>query len=76
MHIGYWWGSQKEGDHYEDQDVDGWTILKYRDRMEWCGLVRSGSGYRPVEGSCEHGDEPVGSMNAGKFLGGCTIGGF
>jgi hypothetical protein len=28
MHIGYWWGSQKEGDHYEDQDVGGWTILK------------------------------------------------
>jgi hypothetical protein len=20
-----WWGSQKEGDHWEDQDVGGWT---------------------------------------------------
>jgi hypothetical protein len=20
MHIGYWWESQKEGDHWEDQD--------------------------------------------------------
>jgi hypothetical protein len=28
MHIGYWWGSQKERDHWEDQDVVGWTILK------------------------------------------------
>jgi hypothetical protein len=28
MHIRYWWGSQKEGDHYEDQDVGWWTILK------------------------------------------------
>jgi hypothetical protein len=27
MH-GYWWESQKERDHYEDQDVGGWTILK------------------------------------------------
>jgi hypothetical protein len=29
MHIGYWWESQKERDHVEDQDVDGWTILKW-----------------------------------------------
>jgi hypothetical protein len=28
MHIGYWWESQKEGDHYEEQDVCGWIILK------------------------------------------------
>jgi hypothetical protein len=28
MHIGYWRGSQKERDHYEDQNVGGWTILK------------------------------------------------
>jgi hypothetical protein len=29
MHIGYLWNSQKEGDHWEDQDVGGWTILKW-----------------------------------------------
>jgi hypothetical protein len=29
MHIGYWWESQKERDRLEDQDVDGWTILKW-----------------------------------------------
>jgi hypothetical protein len=28
MHIGYWWESQKERDHWEEQDVGGWTILK------------------------------------------------
>jgi frataxin-like iron-binding protein CyaY len=25
----YWWESQKEGNHFEDQDVGGWTILKW-----------------------------------------------
>jgi hypothetical protein len=29
IHIEYWWKSQKERDHYEDQDVGGWTILKW-----------------------------------------------
>jgi hypothetical protein len=34
MHIGYWWGSRKERDHYEDQEVGGWAILKLiLDRM-------------------------------------------
>jgi hypothetical protein len=26
-HIGCWWESQREGDHWEDQDVGGWIIL-------------------------------------------------
>jgi hypothetical protein len=26
--VGYWWESQKGRDHWEDQDVGGWTILK------------------------------------------------
>jgi hypothetical protein len=29
IHIGYQWESRKEGDHWEDQDVGGWTILKW-----------------------------------------------
>jgi hypothetical protein len=28
IHTGYWWEIQKERDHWEDQDVGGWTILK------------------------------------------------
>jgi hypothetical protein len=32
----------------------------------WYGLDRTGSGYGPVEGSCEHGAEPSGSL---KLLG-------
>jgi hypothetical protein len=27
--VGYWWEIQKERDHWEDQDVGGWTILKW-----------------------------------------------
>jgi hypothetical protein len=43
MHIGYWWESQKERDHWEDEDVGGWTVLRVkwfleRERMEWSGL--------------------------------------
>jgi hypothetical protein len=29
MYIGYCWESQKEGDHWEDEDVGGWIILKW-----------------------------------------------
>jgi hypothetical protein len=29
QHIGYLWEIQKERDHWEDQDVGGWTILKW-----------------------------------------------
>jgi hypothetical protein len=28
LHIICWWESQKERDHWEDEDVGGWTILK------------------------------------------------
>jgi hypothetical protein len=39
MHIGYWWESQKEREHYDDLDVWGWIILKWiLDRMWWYGL--------------------------------------
>jgi hypothetical protein len=42
-HIVYWWQSQREGNHWEDQDVGGWIILvwilKSWDGVMWTGLV-------------------------------------
>jgi hypothetical protein len=49
-HIGYWWESQRERDHWEDQDVGGWIILGWIlerwDGVMWIGLVwlRIGTG--------------------------------
>jgi hypothetical protein len=43
MHIEYWWESQRERDHWEDEDVGQWTILKWilerKDGMIWIGLI-------------------------------------
>jgi hypothetical protein len=38
MHVEYWWESRKEGDHWEDQDVGGWIILKWILEIEWDGV--------------------------------------
>jgi hypothetical protein len=35
MPVGCWWGSQKERDHWEDQDVDGWTIKMDLREIVW-----------------------------------------
>jgi hypothetical protein len=67
MYIGYYWEIQKERDHWEDQDVGGWTILKWilerYDGMVRIGLIwlRIGTNGRVSE----HGNELSGSINLG-----------
>jgi hypothetical protein len=49
MHIGYWWESQKERDHWEDQDVGGWTILKWIlgwDDVDWIDMAQDKDQWR------------------------------
>jgi hypothetical protein len=52
MHIGYWWESQKVKDHWEDQDVWGWTVLKWiSDRMGcmvWIDLAQDRDQWRAL----------------------------
>jgi hypothetical protein len=70
MHIRYWWEIQKERDHWENQDIDGRTILKYilerYVEVVWIGLMwlRIGNG----GGSCDHDNEPSGYIKCWEVL--------
>jgi hypothetical protein len=63
-------GKSEGGDHWEDVGVDGritlrWTLGKWGLGM-WIGFIwlRIGT----VASSCEHGNEPSGSIKCGGFL--------
>ena len=64
MLTGIWWGNLREGDHFEDLDVDGrtklkWIFKKWNGGGAWTGLIwlRIGAD----GGSCECGTEPSGT---------------
>jgi hypothetical protein len=54
MHIRYLWESQKERDHWEDQGVGGWTILKMDLReigwynTDWIDLAQNRDQWRTL----------------------------
>jgi hypothetical protein len=64
MHRKFWLGNLKGRDHSEDLGVDGRVILELilGKRSGRCGMDAYGSGYEPVADSCEHGNEPSGSI--------------
>ena len=73
MCIEFWWGNLRERGHLEDPGVDGRLILKWIFR-KWEGFVRTGWSWLRIGtggGTCEYGDEPSGSKNAGNFLTSC-----
>jgi hypothetical protein len=47
MHIGYWWESQKERDHWEDQNVGGCTILGW-DGVDWIDMAQDRDQWRAL----------------------------
>jgi hypothetical protein len=58
MHVGYWWESQMERDHWEDQGADGWTILKLiLERQDGITRVEAGSNTSTVTLRVVRGDE-------------------
>jgi hypothetical protein len=50
MRIGYWWESQKERDHWEDQDVGGWMDIREIgwDGRDWIELAQDRDQWRPL----------------------------
>ena len=62
-----WWIHLKERDHLEDLEADR-KILKWifkKSDAVWTGVTWHRIGQ--VAGSCEHGNEPLSSINWGLF---------
>jgi hypothetical protein len=68
VHIGFWWGDLREGDHVEDASIDLRIIIKWLFKvleggMVWIDLARD----REVAGSYKFDSEPSGCIKYGEF---------
>ena len=72
MYTGFWWGNLRERDHLGNPGINGRIILRWILESGMGGgghgLDRFGSGCGEVAGSCECGNEPLGSITCGEFL--------
>jgi hypothetical protein len=65
----FWCGILREGSYLENLGVEVNTQLDLKgNRMEGRGLDCSHLGHGQVAGSCDHGNEPSGSIKCGVFL--------
>jgi hypothetical protein len=73
IHIGYSW----ERDHWEDRDVNGWTILGWIlgrwDGVDWIDIAQNRDQWRALVNTIMNLRVP---LNAGTLFSGCTIGSF
>jgi hypothetical protein len=78
MLVGYWWESQKERDHWKEQDVGRWVISKmdFReiewDGVDWIYMAQDRDHLRARVTTVLNLRVP---LNPGKFLSGCPING-
>jgi hypothetical protein len=67
--------SQMERDHWEDQDVGEWAILKWilerQDGMDWIDMAQDRDQWSALVNTVLNLRVP---KNAGEFFRGCTIG--
>jgi hypothetical protein len=67
VYTGFWWGNLREINHFVDPGVDERIILR-RIFRKWDVGIWTGLGWRQVAGTCEYGNETLGSIKYWEYL--------